>query len=261
MKISLPALFLFFFSTLVIGCKDDDSNTIDPTAENKKSLGKSAEDILSDDIYQSLTIEFVYAPGYPPTEETKIALEQFLDQRIKKPGGIIIKETVIDPPTGAPFDIDEIKEIEENNRTAYTKDDNLAVYVFLSNGKSNKDTDKTVTLGTAYRNTSIVVYKKTLLDLINNNQGGGDLATLETTTLEHEFGHILGLVNITNDDIHPKGHEDADNSRHCVIDNCLMYFQASNTGRKEVARFLQRRATVPQLDSLCIEDLQAKGGK
>tara|TARA_R100001369_G_scaffold92423_1_gene137460 strand:- start:1374 stop:2165 length:792 start_codon:yes stop_codon:yes gene_type:complete len=255
-------LFLLFSILLVTGCKDDDSDDAinDPTAENKKSLGTSAEDILSNDIYNSMTIEFVYAAGFKPTEETKLAIDTFLNERTTKPNGIIIKETVIEAPTGAPFDIDEIKEIEENNRTAYTKDDDLAVYVFFSNGNSNKDTDKTVTLGTAYRNTSIVIYKKTLQELIDNNQGS-DLPTLETTTLEHEFGHILGLVNITEDDIHPEGHEDTNNSRHCVVENCLMYFQATNTERREVARFLQRRGSVPELDLLCIADLQAKGGK
>ena len=262
MKLSLTTLFLFFFSMLLFtGCKDDDSDNIkDPTAENKKSLGTSAEDILSNDIYNRLTIEFVYAIGFEPTEETKNAITAFLNERTTKPDGITLKETVIEPPTGAPYDIDEIKDIEDNNRTAYTKDDELAVYVFFSNGNSNKDTDKTVTLGTAYRNTSIVIYKKTLQELIDNNQGS-DLPTLETTTLEHEFGHILGLVNITEDDIHNEGHEDPENSRHCVIENCLMYFQATNTERREVARFLQRRATVPELDPLCIADLQAKGGK
>lgn len=262
MKFPLTTLFLFFFSVLLFtGCKDDDSDNVnDPTAENRKSLGTSAEDILSNDIYNSLTIEFVYANGFEPTEETKIAITSFLNERVTKPNGIIIKETVIETPTGAPFDIDEVKEIEENNRTAYTTDDDLAVYVFFSNGNSNKDTDKTVTLGTAYQNTSIVIYKKTLQDLIDNNQGS-DLTTLEITTLQHEFGHILGLVNITDDDIHPENHEDLDNSRHCVVENCLMYFQATNTERREVARFLEGRGTVPQLDPLCIADLQAKGGK
>lgn len=263
MKFSPASLLFLLFSILLFtGCKDDDSDDAinDPTAENKKSLGASAEDILSNDIYNSLTIEFVYSLGFKPEEETKNSLIQFLNNRITKPGGILIKETVINAPQNAPFDIDEIKEIEEDNRTAYTEDDNIAVYVFFSNGNSSKDTDTSVTLGTAYLNTSIVIYKKTMLDLIANNQSS-DVETLEATTLQHEFGHILGLVNISDDDIHPKGHEDPDNARHCVIEDCLMYFEATNTDEREVARFLQNRANVPQLDPLCLDDLKSKGGK
>ena len=56
-------LFLLFSILLFTGCKDDDSDDAinDPTSENKKSLGASAEDILSNDIYNSMTIEFVYS--------------------------------------------------------------------------------------------------------------------------------------------------------------------------------------------------------
>lgn len=263
MKFSPAALFFLFFSILVFtSCKSDDSDEAinDPTAENKKSLGTSAEDILSDDIYKSMTVELVYSLGFEPEEETKNMLIQFLNARINKPGGVLVKETVINPPQGTPFDIDEVKEIEKNNRTAYTEEDDLAVYVFFSNGNSSKDTETRVTLGTAYLNTSIVLYKKTLQDLIANNQNS-DLATLETTTLEHEFGHILSLVNITDDDIHSEDHEDTAHSRHCVVEDCLMYFEATNTERATVTRFLQSRGNVPEFDPLCIADLQAKGGK
>ena len=263
MKFSPVSILILFLSiTLFTACKDDDADDAinDPTADNKKSLGTSAEDILSNDIYNSLTIEFVYSLGFEPEEETKTAIVDFLNEHVTKPGGILIKETKINPPQGAPFDIDEIKDIEEENRTAYNVDDDLAIYVFFSNGNSTNDTDTTVTLGTAYRNTSIVLYKRTLQDLIANNQGS-DIQTLETTTLEHEFGHILSLVNITKDDIHPDNHEDVDHERHCVVEDCLMYFEATNAGRKEVARFIESRTAIPQLDPLCIEDLKAKGGK
>lgn len=260
-----PYTFLLVLLTsisIMVSCKDDDSDDAinDPTADNKKALGTSAEDILTSDFYNSLTIEFVYSLGFEPEEETKASVIQFLNERVNKPGGITVKETFINPPQGAPFDTNEIKEIEDENRTAYNQDDNLAIFVFFSNGNSSNDTDTTVTLGTAYRNTSIVIYKKTLQDLIANNQGS-DLATLEITTLQHEFGHILSLVNITDDDIHPTDHEDLDNNRHCVVQDCLMYFEATSARRRDIAQFFQNRSTVPSLDLLCLEDLQAKGGK
>jgi hypothetical protein len=253
----------FFFVLLLVisfsGCKKDDSEEVivDPTAENKKALGVSAEDVLSDDIYGSFTVEFVYTPSSKPAEVSINAFRNFLQSRINKPSGIFFVETQIPDQAGAPFDLDEIKDFEEEFRTQYTDGDNIAVYIFFSNGSSSNDTETNVTLGTAYRNTSIVIYENTLRIITESDPVL--LPILEQTTMQHELGHILGLVNIQNDDIHT-AHEDPSASKHCIVDNCLMYFEATNLLKSEVTRFL-RRGAVPQLDPLCIEDLQAKGGK
>lgn len=253
----------FFFVSLLLfsfsGCKKDDSGEViaDPTAENKKALGVSAEDILSDDLYGSLTVEFVYTPSSKPTEASINAFRNFLQARIHKPGGIFFVETQIPDQAGAPFTLDNIKDFEEEFRTQYTEGNDMAVYLFFSNGSSSNDTQTNVTLGTAYRNTSIVIYENTLRIITDSDPVL--LPILEQTTMQHEMGHIFGLVNIQNDDIH-LAHEDPSASKHCIVDECLMYFEATNLLRSEVTRFL-RRGAVPQLDPLCIEDLQAKGGK
>lgn len=253
----------FFFASLLVfsfsGCKNDDTQEVivDPTAENKKALGVSAEDLLSDDIYRSLTVEFVYTTSSKPAEASINAFRNFLQSRINKPDGILFVETQIPDQAGAPFDLDDIKDFEEEFRTQYTDGDDIAVYIFFSNGSSSNDTQTNVTLGTAYRNTSIVIYESTLRSITNSDPEL--LPILEQTTMNHEFGHILGLVNIQNDDIHT-AHEDPSASKHCIEDECLMYFEATNLLRSEVTRFLTRRM-VPQFDALCLEDLQAKGGK
>ncbi|MEZ4875060.1 MAG: membrane metalloprotease [Flavobacteriaceae bacterium] len=252
----------FFILGIIIsvtGCKKDDSTdiTADPKAENLKALGASAEDLLSDDIYESLTVELVYTASFKPTEESLVAFRNFIDARVHKIGGIQFVETEIPDQAGAPFTLDEIKGFEEEFRTQYTVGNDIAVFVFFSNGSSSNDTQNTVTLGTAYRNTSIVIYEKTLRTATQSDPSL--LPILEQTTLEHEFGHILGLVNIQNDDIHTV-HEDPLSSKHCIVEECLMYFDATNVLRSQLGRMLLR-GSVPQLDPLCIEDLQAKGGK
>lgn len=242
----------------VISCKKDDGEPpIDPKAENRKSLGVSAEDLLSEDIYDRITIELVYAPSYRPTDIAINEFRNFLNARLNKSGGINIIETVIEAPSGAPFNIEEIRAIEDEHRVHYTDDTTIAVYIFFSNGVSTNDTNTSVTLGTAYRNTSIVVYEKTVRDIALNNPNI-ELHDLELNTLEHEFGHILGLVNIQDDDIHTN-HEDAAHLKHCVIEDCLMYFESTDGLR--LAERLAKRGAVPSFDPLCIADLQAKGGK
>lgn len=249
-------LFLF---VAVLGCKSDDSESqvVDPKAENLKGLGTSSEDILSDDIYKSLRVELVYSAAYKPTTEAVNDFKDFVNERVHKPGGVLFTETVIPQPSGAPFSTAEIREIEAEVRTEFTRDDSIAIYVFFANGRSSGDTDTTVTLGTAYQNTSIVIYEDTLRFITQDNTPL--LPILEATVLNHEFGHILGLTNILNDDIH-EIHEDIAHLKHCDIEGCLMFFDATNVGRPGLQRML-RMGGVPQLDPLCIADLQAKGGK
>ncbi|MCT8338455.1 membrane metalloprotease [Flavobacteriaceae bacterium TK19130] len=252
-------VLLFSLLFALVSCKKDDNGASNnPNAENKKALGRSAEDLLNETPYSNLIVEIAHTPATRPTEQTLSSLEQFLEGRLKKPGGVSIVETNIGFPTGSPYTTDEIRDIEDANRTQFTEDETIAVFVLFINGQSNNDTDTSVTLGTAYRNTSIVIYEETLQTLIATNPGA-ELSTLESTTTQHEFGHLLGLVNILDDDIHTD-HEDATNGRHCVVEDCLMYFEANNIQRSVLQRFLQTRSNVPQLDPLCIEDLQAKGG-
>jgi len=250
---------LFALVALVLsmnGCKSDDSgdDPNDPKAENLKSLGVSAEDLLSEDIYNSLTVEFIYVNGYQPLQETVDLFRVMLEDRLNKPGGINFIENVISIPIDESLTIQEIRDIETANREVYTTGDNIAVYIYFANGNSNNDTNTSVTLGTAYRNTSLVVYEKTL-QFLSGNQGI-DLVVLEATTLMHEFGHILGLVNIVNDDIHQE-HEDLNHANHCFVEECLMYFESTNF--RALAN--KRRSEIPGFDPLCIADLQAKGGK
>jgi len=256
-RTGIKIFYLLFSFLLITSCKkDDDPNLVeDLKAENRKSLGTSAEDLLSDDIYKKLTVEFVYSSGFKPTETAMISFRSFLTERLNKPDGISFVETSIDQPTGAPYTIDEIKAIEELNRTIYTEGTTIAVYIFFANGNSSNDTDTTVTLGSSYLNTSIVIYEKTLKELAT---GTINLSDLESTTMQHEFGHILGLVNIQNDDIHTD-HEDIAHNKHCKIEDCLMYFE-SNIRFQIITRFSGRKS-ISVLDPLCIEDLQAKGGK
>ena len=82
---------------------------------------------------------------------------------MNKPEGITILETSVPEVQGSPFTTQELLTAEDENRTAYTTEDTIAVYVFFANGVSSNDTDISVTLGTAYLNTSIVIYEKTLL--------------------------------------------------------------------------------------------------
>lgn len=260
--LKISAVIIFTMLT-IISCKkkDDDGAADDPKAENRKGLGSSAEDILSANEFSKLRLEIAYTQNTRPTPETVQALQEFLATRINKPGGISITERMIATPTNGPYSLDEIREIEDEHRTQYTVDDDIALFMFFANSGSENDTETTFTLGSAYQNTSIVVYRDTLF----NFTGGANnttLTELEIITSEHELGHLFGLVNIVNDDIHDSGHEDPVNEKHCVIEDCLMYFSSATTKAALMTRLQNRnRAEIPAFDALCLADLAAKGGK
>ena len=254
----LKLLFVLSAFFMLSACnKDDATDPVDDSkAENLKALGVSAEDLLSSDIYTKLRIEIVYVAGQQPLQQSINSLEDFLNTRVNKPGGITITQRAIQSPGNSPYNTEEIRDIEAEFREEYTVDDDIAVYIFFADGQSSNDTNTSVTLGTAYRNTSMVVYEDTLKEL-NDNGNGPDLFLLEATTLHHEFGHLFGLVGIQNDDIHAN-HEDENHPKHCMVPECLMFFESSLPTR------IPSRSVggnITPLDDLCIADLQAKGGK
>jgi predicted Zn-dependent protease len=100
----------------------------------------------------------------------------------------------------------------------------------------------------------MALFERTIQDL-----SGGltqpEQSRLESVVLQHELGHILGLVNagtamVTN-------HQDAPHGRHCTNTNCLMHYTVE-TGNV-VQNLLD--GSLPQLDSNCLSDLRANGGK
>ncbi len=248
-------LFLIFTFFIIISCSNDDNPVVpvdEAKAENLKPLGTSAADLLSQNTYSSLTVELAFRSGYRPTQETIDDFKLFLEERVNKPDGIVFVETEIISPFVDTQTIDDIKEIEDEQRNYYTVEDDIAVFIYFTHAKASTDTETTVTLGTAYLNTSIVVYEKTIRDVSESQNS--DLYLLEETTLQHEAAHLFGLVNIQEDDIHSE-HEDLAHKKHCIVESCLMYYQSN------ISSSFRNRVIVPILDPLCIEDLQAKGGK
>ena len=171
-------------------------------------------------------------------------------------------------------------------RQAYNDGSTLAVYIYFADAPSDGDDESEglVTLGAVYRNTSMVIFERTIRSLaarsltITNED-------VETATLNHEFGHLFGLVNLGT--VPVNDHEDPDAVNHCNVDGCLMRAElqfggpiSSLAGKSEndvlqsacsitghsILHMLQSQnsrslANVPGLDAECILDLQSNGGR
>ena len=258
MKKRIAVLTLIF--ALTLSCSKQDS-TNDVTVEgnlvsnNKKATGSSSYDLLAEDTFKSMVVEVVYVQGYEPSTAAINNFVTFLNERVNKSQGITIVKREIASSGKATFTNEEIIAIEDANRTKYNSSNQIAVWAFFADGESSSNTSSGLVLGTAYRNTSFVIYEKTIQGL-SDSPFKPSRSLLETTVMTHEFGHILGLTNLGAK--LQSNHEDTDHAKHCNVESCLMYWSAeSGSGITNMVS----GGSAPKLDAQCLADLKANGGK
>lgn len=256
-KIIILLAFGLFLTVTSCSKEDDNSDTIVTINKNtnKQATGSSANDLLSEKKFNNAIIEVVYVQGYEPTPAAINNLVSFIQARMYKSAGVNVIKRAIASPGTAPYTIEEIVAIEDANRTKYNAGSQIAVWAFFADGQASTDTSTAVTLGTAYRNTSFVIYENTVQTL-SDSPFEPNRTILETTVMTHEFGHILGLTNLGTP--LQSSHEDTAHPKHCNVQSCLMYW--SSESGKGLTNMVSAGAA-PQLDAQCIADLRANGGK
>ncbi|HSP11269.1 MAG TPA: hypothetical protein VLO29_01980 [Salegentibacter sp.] len=256
LKINHLALFLSLFLVLSSCTSDNtnDENKINKSA-NLLGLGDSAKDLLSDERYTSMNIEIAYVTGYAPSQEAIEQFSNFLEKRVYKPDGIQISQRAVESSGKAPFDIEEVAAIERDLRENYNVGDEIAVFIYFADGSSEKDEDNRFVLGSAFRNTSMVIYGETIKDFAQRPNAPSK-ADIEAATLNHEFGHLFGLVDLGTEP--QSDHEDEEYAGHCNVPGCLM--QASIEFGGGIVDVIDG-GNIPDLDDQCVFDLQNNGGK
>jgi predicted Zn-dependent protease len=246
LTVSFLALTVLFF-----GCKKESEEDNPLAQDNNGSVGASANSFLSDEYYNRLTVEILYMPGFAPTENAINNLRSFLIDHLKKPSGIEVLTRQIPSYGQGSYSSNDILSIESENRERYNADETITASLLVLDGSY---ADNNQVLGIAYRNTSMAIFGGTIAD----NSGGVSQPTrskLESTVMNHEFGHVLGLVNLGSNMV--ENHQDTDNGKHCDDSDCLMYYASETT---EIASFLIGN-DIPALDQNCKNDLIANGGK
>ncbi len=248
----------------VIGCSknndDNGTNGIDKSA-NLKTTGASANDILSNTNFTKILIEAAYVEGFRPTQAAMDNFVAFLTERTFKEE-IEVIYNALPSPGEEDLTLEEIADLETENRTAYNDGETLAIYIYFADAPDVDDVEAEgiVTLGAVYRNTSMVIYESTIQFLAASSSLITDIE-IETATLNHEFGHLFGLVNLGTPAIN--NHEDVDAENHCNVVNCLMRAELQfGGGMLKMLKVAKAKGlAVPVLDPECILDLQANGGK
>ncbi|REC41874.1 zinc metalloprotease [Chryseobacterium pennipullorum] len=237
----------------VASCNRDNNEFSNGTSDynHTRAVGASSNDLLSSNRYNSLRIEIQYMPGYAPNAQALEHLKNFLSTSLRKDNGITIIQREIPGASSSSLSADDIRQIENTNRTLFTNGSTIAINILYTNGQYSGNAN---TLGIAYRNTSVALFGKVIRD---NSGGLGQTSRtkLEATILEHELGHLLGLVDLGSP--MQTQHKDSANGNHCNDKNCLMYYASETT---DILGFILT-GNIPQLDSNCKADLKANGGK
>ncbi len=285
---------------LLIGCSKNSTETekeipIDKSA-NLLGTGDSAADILSNDRFDKLLIEVAHVTGFKPTPSAIDAFVNFIKRyTFKQDIEIVYNE--LESPDEETLTLQEIADLESANRTVYNSGSTLAIYIYFADAPSDDDDEdeELVTLGAVYRNTSMVIHEATVRKLAGQSAIISN-ADVEIATLNHEFGHLFGLVNLGSPSVNDhegtivdaNGKEVGNN--HCTVEGCLMRAElqlgpssktalsakstnltgglhsACSLSGSSVLQMLQKSASkgavvAPGLDNECILDSQANGGR
>lgn len=213
--------------------------------------GASANDFLAATEFDRLVVQVQYVAGHRPTDQALQDLQTFLNARLNKPGGIEIRlGAALQIQNQPSYSADDVRALEEQHRTEFTEGKTIAAYLLFLDGEYAGGAN---VLGIAYHNTSMAVF----IEQIAQHTGGPlepSQETVEATVANHEFGHLLGLVN--NGSPMQTEHQDEPNGNHCDNEDCLMHYSVRLSDF--IANLL---GGMPQLDPNCLNDLQANGGK
>ena len=121
--------------SLFAGCSKKDSSYVNnPGASdlNNRPVGASANEILSSAKYTSLKIEVQYMSGYSPDAAALNHLQAVLSGLVNKPSGISIITKEIPASASTALSINDVSQIEKNNRTVFTTGNELALYILYT---------------------------------------------------------------------------------------------------------------------------------
>jgi len=215
------------------------------------SLGDDARFFVRAAPYTKVLIEIASTKSATPSKAATDHLVAVMGDLLDKSGGVTV---TADPPMddiGHPISTAEAAAIEDTSRTHFSLGDTVVFYYLVVSESSTDDTSSGTILGYSYRPSSMVVFQKNI-DAAAGGLGQPSRDVVESTVVAHEFGHILGLVNLGTPMQTP--HEDSAHKGHDVNTACLMYW--ANNSSAGLANLLTG-GNVPDYDAACRADVAA----
>lgn len=273
------------FSALASACgKKNDSH--DVTAE---TFGHSPYDLPSSffsNAVNQFVVEVDYEVGPTPTPpaaatagatpyvgttQSGISYWSILEDNLKKatsqktPVPTVIVPKALSEMRAIPFQNKqtwtptEIYHLAESIRTQRSTPNQGAFFILFLAGylddENNPGTPNTNVIGVSLSGTTIIAIFKPVVRSSGNPAGLVPIY-VEQSTMVHEIGHSLGLVN--NGLPMATSHQDSSHGAHCTNPNCVMYWE--NEGIANLKSFLQQvmqpGGSTTLFGTECLDDLQ-----
>lgn len=173
---------------------------------------------LRDDTYRELVIEIDHAPGYNPETSTVNLLKQRLGQVCDKPDGIRIEMSEVNFAETSTWTATKVREIAHETVDTSPQTSVLTWHVIMPQGTYSDDN----VLGVAVDASTIALFSDSIDDaapFLNPRISSEDI---ENSVMVHEFGHLLGLVNLVYTS--PADHEDSEHPGHSNNEDSVMYW-------------------------------------
>lgn len=197
----------------------------------------------------NLTVQVAYEPDAEPyigTTGTGMNYWDFLEANLQA----LFEGRPVDVFTDVPKTLEEMEAIPAQGKTEWTVDEILALadlyraippsdivgvfFVVFLNGYLVEDgVPNQNVIGVSISGTTVIAIFK---DVVKSTGSTGPVPKfVEQSTLIHEMGHALGLVNNGVPMVTP--HQDTDHGAHCNNPDCVMYW--ANEGVADLRDFVQ----------------------
>ncbi len=147
--------------------------------------------------------------------------------------------------------------MEKNYRRYYSQGETASAFFLILDQSYFIDSSRMQTFGLAFNSSAMALFEPPIRDMTNANP----LLTrdaLESTVFVHEFGHLLGLVNMGLPMVQDHLDKDHGSRGHCRNPRCLMYYAVNTALSYSIEG--GRSYKVPPLDQDCLSDLRNSGG-
>ncbi len=259
----IVSFFILFF--LVAGCGNKKSDVeiilVDKqTEENLKLLYKSMS---------LMEVEVVYEPGAEPFAGNRAngqpywsILESNILEVFKQRDGeysLVVPKT-IDQMTSIPlqnkssWSPEDLQILESNYRKTIPTGSQASIFVAFLKGNYSQDgvTNPNI-IGVSLAGTTLIAIFKDVVESASQGSSPAVAKFMEQSTLVHEFGHVVGLVD--NGLSMSTPHIDEEHGHHCENPNCVMYWK--NEGKSNLVLFVQQiilSGSTVMFDQNCLED-------
>ena len=220
---SVATLFvMLMISAGLSGCCGEESKEVQRGIPGGLTLA-----CLSDDKYTSMVVEIDYEAGYMPEQSSTDLLKTRLEQVCDKPQGIEIFLTETNFDHEGQWSASDVREKGWNEKSNNPQSDSTLYWqaIFPSGQYANDGV-----LGVAVDASTIAIFGEAVDDAEGPIFNRPSAEEIENSVLVHEFGHLLGLVNLVYQS--PVDHEDEEHKGHSNNEDSVMYWaiESANIG-------------------------------